>query len=282
MPTGTRYWACAIAAALLLSLGAATARADEAEPDPGRVVVVLAFRTGAAELPDIDRALAELLRDKTSLEVSDVVDARGRYGNRLDGDVVSCAGDAACIADIGRKLGADEVLLVGISRFGDVILTLQRIDVTAGEVRVRIAEALALDAAPDTSALLEYLRQVMPQRDFLRFGVIRIQANIAGAEVVIDGERRGRTPLGALRVPAPGNYAIRITRKGYQAFQAATSVSPDAEVVVQATLTRQEPAWYRRWWVWAVVGGTVVAGTTAAVVLTGDDRVPVSVIGLSR
>jgi hypothetical protein len=282
MRTGTRYRACAAAAALLLVLGSATARAEDTGPEPGRVVAVLAFRTGAAELPEIDQRLAELLRDKTSLEVMDAVDARQRYGTRLDGDVVSCAGEAACIANIGRELGAGEVLLVGISRFGDVILTLQRIDVARGEVRARIAEALAPDAAPDAVALLAYLRQVMPESDFRRFGVIRIQANIAGAEVVIDGERRGRTPLSPLRVPAPSSYDIRITRKGYQAFVAATTVSPDAEVVVQATLARRETSWYRRWWVWALIGGSVAAGATAAVVLTADDRVPVSVIGLSR
>src|SRR5690606_66476 len=116
------------------------------------------------------------------------------------------AGEVSCIADIGRRLRANDVLLVGISRFGDVILTLQRVDATRGEVRARIAEALAPDAAPDTAALLEYLRRVMPGTDFLRFGVIRVQANIAGAEVVIDGERRGRTPLQPLRVPAPARY----------------------------------------------------------------------------
>lgn len=266
----------ALAAALLVLLGGRVAQAQDDTANPRRTIAVLAFRTGAAELPDVDRRLADILRTRTSLDVIDAVDARRRYGNRLDGDVVACSGDVACIAGVGRKLGARDVLLVGVSRFGDVILTLQRIDVQRRDVSGRIAEALAPDATPDVDTLLEYLKRVMPKSDFLRFGVIRIQANIAGAEVVIGGEKRGRTPLQPLRVPAPERYDIRITKKGYTAFEAATSVPPDSEVVVRATLAQAETVWYKRWWVWTLVG-TVAVSTAAVVVLTSDRDVPVSI-----
>jgi len=43
------------------------------------------------------------------------------YGDHLDQALVRCAGDAACIAKIGQKLAAAEVILVGISELGDVI-----------------------------------------------------------------------------------------------------------------------------------------------------------------
>lgn len=261
---------------LLVLLGGRVARAEDGGADPRRTVVVLAFRTGAADLPEIDRRLADILRARTSLEVIDAVDARRRYGNRLDGDVVGCRGEAACIAGIGGKLGAREVVLVGVSRFGDVILTLQRIDVQGKGVRGRIAEALAPDATPAQDTLLEYLQRVLPKSDFLRFGVLRIQANIAGAEVVIGGETRGRTPLAPLRLPAPERYDIRITKPGYTAFEAVTSVPPDGDVVVRATLAQAEKVWYKRWWVWTLAGTALVS--TAAVVIVASDRdVPVRI-----
>ncbi|WP_428261230.1 PEGA domain-containing protein [Haliangium sp.] len=244
-------------------------------PDPRRAVAVLGFRAGADELPGIDQRLAAILRDKTSLEVLDVTDARRRFGNRLDGAVVDCAGDVACIARIGRRLRVADVLLVGVSRFGDVILTLQRIDVGGAEVDARIAEALAPDQAPDTDKLLTYLRRVMPDGDFLRYGVIRIQANIAGAEVIIGGTSRGRTPLDPVRLPAPASYDIRIASEGYVPFEASAAVPPDSEVLVRASLARQESAWYKRWWVWTLVGVAAVAGGTTAYLLTRDDDVPV-------
>lgn len=265
-------------AALMVLLAAGAARAEEqAEADPRRAVAVLAFRAGASELPGIDRRVAELLRAKTSLAILDMDDARRRYGGALDGNVADCAGDHGCMAGIGRRLQADEVLLVGISRFGDVILTLQRIDVAQRSVRARIADALPPGAAPDADALLAYLRRVMPRSDFLRFGVIRIQASLRGAAVLVGGEPQGHTPIEPLRVRAPDRYDIRITKDGYVPFTAETTVPPDGEVVVRAVLSRREKPWYKRWWVWAAVGAAAVAGTTAAVLIMDDDRLSVGI-----
>jgi hypothetical protein len=127
-------------------------------------------------------------------------------------------------------------------------------------VAMRIAEALAADAHPDDAALGGYLRRVMPQEDFLRYGTIRVSANLVGAEVFLGADRRGVTPIDALRVRAPATYELRLTRRGYVPFQAKVAVPPDGEVEVAARLTREGGGrWYTQWWV-AAVAGVVVAG----------------------
>lgn len=268
-----RVAACLCLLGLLLIAGPARA---EKEADPRRAVVVLAYRAGSAALPDLDRHLADILLQKTSLAIIDPDDARRRYGSQLDAKVVACAGDTGCIARIGRAVGAADVLLVGISRFGDIILTVQRIEARGGRVRARIAEALPPgEAAPDGRALLGYLRRVMPRRDFLRFGVIRIDADVAGATVRVAGEDRGRTPLAPLRVAAPATYDIRVDKPGFLSFEASVAVPPDAEVVVQPRLSPRDHAWYQHWWV-AAIAGTAVAGAVVLVAATRDaDDVPV-------
>jgi PEGA domain-containing protein len=267
-----------VATVLLAQLCAVTARADGA--DPKRRVAVLEYRAGSAELPGIDRRASELLEKRTSLDIVDVEEARKRYGDSLDGDVVRCAGDAGCVAKIGGKLGAREVLLVGVSEFGDVILTLQRIDVKSRAVETRIAEALAPGAQPPDDELGRYLARVMPASDFLRFGTIRIDANVAGAAVTISGHARGVTPVGALRVKAPATYDIRLSKEGFVPFRASVAVPPDAEVDVHPVLSRQgNDAWYSRWWITAIAGAVVVgsAATVGYVLLSGSpDSVPVS------
>jgi hypothetical protein len=255
----------------------ATMTAALAAPHPKRAVAVLEYRSGSPALPQVDQRVAGILRKKTSLSVIDVEDARRRYGRNLDRNVVDCAGDAACIADIGKKLEAREVVLVGISQFGDVILTLQRIDVDRGKVITRVAEAMAPDRQPGDTELLRYLQRVLPKSDFLRFGVIRINADIDGAIVAIGGKERGKTPIEPVKVRAPATYAIRLDKPGYVPFRAEVFVPPDAEVKVDPTLARQsDDAWYKRWWVLAAAG-TVAAGAVTAVVLTRDssNQVPV-------
>ncbi len=267
----------AVAAAMATLAVSAPAAADS---DPRRRVAVLEYRAGSKAMPELDDRFAKILAAGTSLDVVDAVEARKRYGSGLDAAVVGCGGEAACVAKLGSRIGAQEILLVGISELGDVILTLQRIDVKKRAVSERIAEALAVDAAPDDSALRRYLERVMPKSDFIRYGVIHIDANLSGAAVEVGGEKRGLTPVPALRLRAPASYEIRVSKDGFVPFRAQVAVPPEGEVRVEAELSRRSsnPRWYQRWWV-PVVAGVVVAGAAAGsyVLLTEDpDSVPVS------
>ncbi len=254
--------------AIFVALLAGTASAQS--PNPKRRVAVLEFRAGSAELPNVHQQMADILRRATSLDVVDVTAARRIYGDDLDKDIVTCAGNARCVARLGAKLKASEVLLVGVSEFGDVILTLQRIRTRGGKVEARIAEAMAPGGNPDDKAVRAYLERVMPESDFLRYGKIRLQANVVGAKVDIDGKARGLTPLDPIKVPAPATYLIKVTKPGYVPFRVRVHVPPDAGVDVQTTLTPRggEQAWYKKWWVAAIAGTVVVGAATATVMAT--------------
>lgn len=244
-------------------MAACVAPALAQSPNPKRRVAVLEFRKGSAALQAAAAISARLLRESTSLNVIDADDARKKYGSHLGRDVFACKGATRCIARIGRKLGASEVLLVGVSEFGDVILTLQRISARNGRVITRIAEALAQDAEPTATAMTRYLKRVMPKSDFIRYGTVRIKANEDDAEVFLGGKRKGVTPLSPLRVRAPATYKIRLTKPGFVPFSASVDVPPDAVVKVEPTLVpRTTPAWYKRWWV-AAIAGTVMVGAVA-------------------
>ncbi len=267
-PMTTRVVTAAIVPMLWLALWAAPAVAQS--PNPKRRVAVLEFRAASAELPNVHQQMADILRKATSLDVIDVTAARRVYGDDLDRDIVRCAGNARCVARLGVKLKVSEVLLVGVSEFGDVILTLQRIRTRGGKVEGRIAEALAPGAAPDAKAVRAYLERVMPESDFLRYGTIRLQANVIGAKVDIDGHARGLTPVDPIKLPAPATYEIRVTKPGYTPFRIKVHVPPDAGVDVQTTLTTRggDQAWYKKWWVAAIAGTVVVGAATATVMVT--------------
>jgi hypothetical protein len=241
-------------------------------PDPKRAVAVFEYRAGSAALPEIDSRVTALLRKHTSLAIIDGDAARKAYGAKLDADVVACAGEADCVAEIGKKVGAVEVLLVGVSEFGDVILTLQRIDVKGKKVAMRIAEALAENADPGDDDLIGYLKRVLPEGDFLQFGTIKITANLVGAEVLLDKDTRGETPIDPIKVRAPATYDIRLIKKGYTPFSARVAVPPNGEVEVDARLTKEGAggAWYAKWWV-AAIAGVVVAGSVGIGVWAAQD-----------
>ena len=258
--------------AVFVAIAAAAPRA-QADPDPRRKVSVLEYRAGSSQLPGIAGRVVTTLSRQTSITVLGQDQTRALYGDHLDQVLVRCAGEAACVARIGQKVGAAEVILVGISELGDVILTMQRIDVASHEVTGRIADSLAARSVPSDAQISSYVNRLLPPSDFLRFGVIDIVANLSGAAVTVGGQSRGVTPVAALKLPAPASYDIRIEKLGYVPFTTRIALPPDGEIKVEAELSRRggEAAWYQRWYVLAAAGVVVAgAGGTAIYFATRD------------
>jgi len=236
-----------------------------ADPNPKRKVTVLEFRSGSAALQGMAQRVVAALSKQTSLQVLGPDQTRVMYGDQLDGTLVKCAGEADCVAKIGQKVGAQEVILVGVSELGDVILTMQRIDVGSKQVSARIADSLAENTTPTDAQVDAYLQKLLPPGDFKRFGVIEIVANLSGAAVTVGGEPRGVTPIEKLTLPAPATYDIRIEKQGFVAYRTKVELPPDGQLKVEAELSRRgETAWYQRWYVLAAAGVLVAgaAGTT--------------------
>ena len=255
----------------------ALSRIAHGDPDPRRKVLVLEYRAGSSALPGVAARVVAAITRQTSLEVLGQDQARAIYGDRLDQVLVKCGGEAACVARIGQKLQAAEIILVGVSEMGDVILTMQRIDVASREVISRVADSLAAGAVPGEAQLAGYANRLLPPGDFLRFGVIDIVANLAGAAVSVGGQPRGVTPIEALTLHAPASYEIRIEKPGYLPFLTRVALPPQGEIKVEALLARRaaEAAWYQHWYVLAAAGVVVAgAGGTAIYFATHDTGGP--------
>ena len=126
--------------ALACAVLAATASVARADDNPKRKVVVLEYRSGSSALVGIAGRLATEMSKLTSLGVLGPAQAKTVFGENLDQVVVKCGGEAECVAKIGAKLGAADVVLIGVSELGDVILTMQRIDVASRTVSTRITD----------------------------------------------------------------------------------------------------------------------------------------------
>jgi hypothetical protein len=239
-----------------------------ASPAAGRPRVALVeHRAGVTRAVDLAARMSAILERAAAVDVVSPAEAHRRLRGQLGAEIANCAGDPACVAKVGQQLQVDEVILVGISQLGDVIVALQRISVASRAVEGRIADALPPEVEPTDEVLLGYLKRLLPPENFRRFGAIRVRANVLGAEVLIDGLVRGVTPLAALKVDAPHRYRLKVRKPGYLDFTASLEVQPDGVVEVTPEIQRRPPtpAWYQRWWVWGLAG-VVVAGTTTALI----------------
>ena len=99
--------------------------------------------------------------------------------------------------------------------------------------------SLAAGATPTEEQIDAYLTRLLPANDFLRYGMIDIVANLAGRGVTISGEKRGVTPIEALKLKAPATYNIRIEKSGYVPFTTKVELPPDGEIKVEAELSKR-------------------------------------------
>ena len=249
-----------------VAIAICAARVAHADPDPKRKVSVLEYRAASSGLPGIAVRITDALAKQTSLAVLGPDQTRALYGDGLDQTLVKCGGEAECVARIGERVGAAEVILVGVSELGDVILTMQRIDVTGRSVSGRVADSLAAGAQPTASQLDAYLTRLLPPGDFLRYGVIEIVAAEPGAAVTVGGVPRGLTPIKPLRLRAPASYDVHVEKSGFVPFTTQVQLPPDSELRVRAQLQRPgNTAWYTRWYVLAGMG-VIVAGAAGGAI----------------
>lgn len=270
---------------LVCVLGSTTVASGD--PDPKRKVIVLEYRAASASLPGIATRVVAALSKQTSLGVLGPDQTRAVFGDSLDQVLTKCAGESECVAKIGQRVGASEVILVGISELGDVILTIQRIDVKGSTVSARVADSLAEGSAPSDAQVDAYLQKLLPAGDFKRFGTLDIVANLSGAAVTVGGQSRGVTPIEKLTLPAPATYDIRIEKQGFVPFTTKVQLPPDGEIKVEAELSRRgaAPSWYQRWYVLAAAGvlvagaaGTTIYFATREGGFAGDGRVPLTAV----
>ncbi len=166
-------------------------------------------------------------------------------------------------------------------------------------VQVPVAEAATADALTAVlSARLGPLAAGMPEPPTRT--TLLLAVNQDGATVSIDGAPVGQTPLAPLEV-APGNHTISVTARGAQPFNRSMDVSLDgarvnidleplpeqaaqlaaqdaqeADSFVTAEASTSGEPLYKKWWLWAAVGGAVVviAAIIIGVAVAGGSDTP--------
>jgi hypothetical protein len=156
-----------------------------------------------------EAAHAEQLLPAMTMDSVLLVEGNERY--------LRCGTGAACLAGLGKQAGARIVLSgeVGL-REGQLKVRLVRIEVASA---AQVGEAIVLVTGELAAPQLEELRVGMfePAR---YLGSLELTCDTDGAEVLVDGERVGLTPLvGPLaRLPA-GMRRVEVRLDGHQPFE---------------------------------------------------------------
>jgi len=204
--------------ALSLALAAAARMAAPTPAPAARLRVAVVSLRAPPQLTFIGKSAAQAIaseaRRTPGFEVLDPDEVEKRLGRAGMLGLVECGEAPQCLSERSRPLGVDRVVAGALSQTEESyqVLVVQ-VDGRTGRVLSSFERAvplasrrLAAEVAGATPALLR-------GESGLR-GVLEVVSDPPGAEVEIDGESAGRTPV--RRQLLPGRHSVRVTRSGYQ------------------------------------------------------------------
>lgn len=135
-------------------------------------------------------------------------------------ELTACAGEDRCVAEIGKKLGVDVMVVGSVAALGDsYTLNIKAVEVATGK-QIRRITTDPLRGSPDE--LIEAIRVAayrLLAPDQLHGGVV-ILTDLVGAEVSLDGSVVGKTPLpGPVGKLALGAHTLKVAAPGYVPFE---------------------------------------------------------------
>lgn len=213
----------------------------------------------------------------------------------------ACEGEAACLAELGKLVGAQVVVAGEVGGLGEAkIVYLGATDVGAAkELRsTTLSIGTGRDAMSDPdSPQAAVVRLLEPDR---YRGTLRFAVDVTGATIYVNGARIALTSKGELSLPV-GTQAVRVTHPEYHDFVRFIDVAygKTTEVGVgmqQYPIVRRDlrgkptttdrvvyldPPWWRRWYVVgpAAVGLAVVTGMVVAAVVHEPFELPCTKTG---
>lgn len=167
---------------------------------------------------------------------------------------------AACMTDVAKQVEADRVLGGNVSKVGDdLLLTLVVVEASTGarvselQRKVPVYEDMYYYAAKEMTALVltgQATDSLVP---------VRVEASQPGAEVVVDGQVRGVTPI-TLKLD-PGAHEIRVNAKDFASWRTLAEVQEATPLAVHADLVAER---LHLWPAALVVSGVSLAAAAGA------------------
>jgi tetratricopeptide (TPR) repeat protein len=143
-------------------------------------------------------------------------------------------------------------------------------------VRARAYYRRYLEAVPDSEDAEVVQKRIAELTESI--GYVTLRLDVRGAEVRLDGALQGKTPLAEPLALNPGRHKIDVARDGYATWSQELHTVGGGAQELKARLVPlapppspppprpPPPPLYRKWWLWATIGGALAA---SAVVMGG-------------
>jgi hypothetical protein len=191
----------------------------------------------------------------------------------------SCEFDAACLADVGKLVGANVVVAGEVVGIGDAKVIYLGASEAGKDPR---STTLTLGGKDDGGGAQGAIIRLLEPDKFR--GVLHFVIDAKGSTVYVNGAKQTLDAQGNLSLTV-GTQAVRVTHPEYQDFVRFVDVHYGKSIDVQVgmkqypivrrdlqgkpinrdNITYVDPPWYRRWYV--VAGGAAVLAIAAGIIV---------------
>jgi len=184
-----------------------------------------------------------------------------------------CGTGPACISGLGELAGIPWVIAGEVRLTGSRVTT-ELVLVDSAKKTV-VSRAAVESGGPPGHAHMEELAVAMFDPERYR-GSLELSCAVEGAEVFLDGEKAGMTPLKEpLAGIAAGKHKLEVKKPGHQPFSREIRVSMGetrrvVALLPEERLLREAPTPFYKHWAFYTFGGVGLVSTVLAVVLHVD------------
>jgi len=189
------------------------------------------------KLRDLGKHLRSLIRRYPSLEVKEIPSLQFKVMKRK----AKCKGsEAECLVNIGKQAGVSRLLHSEVQKLpGRYLAVMKLVDVDQGQLLETSRQRARRRIDSLRSALLKGWVDIFGP---LIRSQIQVSANIAGADVFLDGRNIGKTPLVLTKDLGKGSHIIEVTHIDYLPARQEIQVTKGRKLKVAVTLENKSAA----------------------------------------
>ena len=177
----------------------------------------------------------------------------------------------ACLAEIGGALGVDNLIVGDVGKVANrYIVTLRMLDVRNSRALGRVNETFEGQEDQLLAAVRQAGRRLVgvDGAEGAAEGGLAIATNQQKANIFLDGDLAGASPLPPLKTLRNGKHSVRVSKDGFIDWRSDVFVEANNTTALWCALDEEPQKWYQKWWVWTLVGGAAALGTGAALYFT--------------
>jgi hypothetical protein len=196
-------------------------------------------------------------------------DIKAMLALEADKQMLGCADDTSCVAEIGAALGVDYIVAGHVGKISATwIVSLRLIAPSSLEVESRVTESFAGVEEQLVGAVRHAGRRLVGIEPPNKGALVLTTAEAEGA-IYLDGRNVGAGKIPDLDV---GRHNLHIVKDGYLEWRSDIYVDASEETVLAVELTPEPTEWYESWVFWGTaLGVAALAAGSIVIVAAGSD-----------